>query len=95
MLFYTCPVKAGMFVFLITTWMACKQQTVKHTPYTEFFYAQHENGMPKEVGMLQDSVKQGLWVTFFPTGAINFLESYKDGRLSGPQRGFRENGTMS
>ena len=86
--------KIVIIAFLIVSWTACNQQTTTHIPKIEHIYTQYENGIPKEVGMLQNSVKQGLWVTFYPTGNIQSLEFYQEGKLSGPQRSFRENGQM-
>ena len=82
-------------MFLIVAWTACKQQATTHIPKVEYVYTQYENGIPKEAGMLQDTVKQGLWVEFFQTGKIGSISFYNDGKLTGPYIGFRENGKMS
>ena len=82
-------------MFLVAIWTACKQQTTTHIPQIEYVYTQYENGIPKEAGMLQDTVKQGLWVEFSPTGKIGSISFYNEGKLTGPFIGFRDNGIMS
>jgi antitoxin component YwqK of YwqJK toxin-antitoxin module len=81
-------------VFLIATWTACRQQVAQPIPIEEYVYIQYDNGSPKEIGMLQDSVKQGMWITFYPNDKIQSISFYKDNKWDGVQRGFREDGSL-
>ncbi|MDR1347878.1 MAG: hypothetical protein LBJ63_05530 [Prevotellaceae bacterium] len=87
--------KISILLILTIIWMACKQQITERNQKVEYVYNQYENGTLKEIGILQDSVKQGLWITFYSTGKIEFIFFYKDGKKTGPQRMFREDGSLS
>jgi hypothetical protein len=87
--------KIAVLPILLIMWMSCKQQIGEHIPTVEYVYKQYENGAPKEVGMLQDSMKHGLWFTFYSTGRIEFIFFYQAGKKTGPQRCFYENGRLS
>ena len=87
--------KISIFIFIIVTLTSCQQPAIKDTSIIEHVYTQHENGSTKEVGILQDSVKQGLWIKFYPTGKIEFISFYQDGKQTGHQRSFWENGKLA
>lgn len=46
----------------------------------------------REVGMMKDSMKQGLWMLFYPSGKIYGIESFDNGEWNGPWYLFHENG---
>jgi hypothetical protein len=85
----------GLLILLTLMMSSCKQQIREHIPTVEYVYHQYENGVLKETGMLHDSVKDGLWVTFYPTGTIKYIFFYQDGKKTGPQRMFHANGKLS
>ncbi len=87
--------KIVFLLSLILSGGACVNKTNNQTLVEEYVYIQYENGIPKEIGILQDSVKQGLWIRFYPTGKADYISFYKDGKQTGPQRRFYENGRLA
>lgn len=88
-------IKVASLALVIVTCFACKQQEQQHNPQFDYVYTQRKNRNVKEIGMLQDSMKQGLWIGFYPNGKIEYISFYKDNKQHGPQRYFYEDGTLS
>ncbi len=58
-------------------------------------YNEELGGRERYVGMMKDSLQEGLWVTIYPNGMIASISFYEKGKLNGPLTSFWENGQMS
>ncbi len=48
----------------------------------------------REIGMMKDSLKQGLWISFYPDGKIYGIEFFDNGKWNGPWYYFHKNGQL-
>ena len=64
-------------------------------PDLDFTYEKYEDGRIKELGMKKDSMKEGLWISFYPNGKINGIEFFDHDKWNGPIYYFHENGQLS
>jgi antitoxin component YwqK of YwqJK toxin-antitoxin module len=60
----------------------------------QYEYSKYENGNIRRLGMMVDSIPQGLWISFFPDGKIRHFYFYLNGKDNGPVVEFYKNGRM-
>jgi len=53
------------------------------------------NGEPRrEIGMMKDSLKDGLWISFYPDGGIAHIDFFEKGKWNGPSKYYNKNGQL-
>jgi antitoxin component YwqK of YwqJK toxin-antitoxin module len=60
----------------------------------QYVLNKYENGNIHRLGMMVDSIQQGVRVVFFPDGKIHYFEFYLNGEGIGPVVGFYKNGRL-
>jgi antitoxin component YwqK of YwqJK toxin-antitoxin module len=60
----------------------------------QYEYSKYGNGNIQRLGMMVDSIPQGLWIYFFPNGKIQHFYFYLNDKNQGPVVGFYKNGRM-
>lgn len=49
----------------------------------------------REIGMMKDSLKEGLWITVYPDGGIASIDFFEKGKWNGPSKYFHRNGQLA
>lgn len=87
-------IKGNIILFiLLLSLITCQNQDFKNNSVA-FIYKTNESQGGAEIGMLNDSIKNGLWIEYYPNKVIKSIEFYIDGELQGPFLLFYENGNL-
>lgn len=54
----------------------------------------HENGKTLYHGAIEEGKKEGVWTWYYPDGLKRLEETFINGMLNGPRKGFNKNGKL-
>ena len=86
--------RALVLLISLSFYYSCSNQQNKEG-VRSYECARYNNGNIEILGMRVDSLKQGLWLTFYPSGQLKSIHYYKDDEEEGPIDHFYENGQLN
>ncbi len=82
-----------LVVIILMSSIACHNE-VDNSSSISFINQTNENDGITELGMLDDSIMNGLWIEYYPNKVIKTVQFYVAGELQGPFLLFHENGNL-